>query len=389
MHTSSVTILQDLVKFKGISPGDGGAIEYIAQLLSCQGFSVERISSTNEEGETFDNLYAELQGTKDGSNFCFAGHVDVVPVGDVSRWSFDPFAGEISNGIIYGRGVVDMKGGVAAFLAATLNFLKAHGRDFPGMISFIIASDEETSGVGTPAVLEELERRGRKITHCLLGECSSSDRLGDNIKIGCRGTINFTLIVRGKQGHVAYQQYAHNPITDLVNIMHALKAWKIDEGDEFFGPSNLEFSNIKIGNPENFATNLIPASAQANFNIRHGTTLTSEEVIAKVKEICEQNAAPGYPPEVSAKISGLAFKSDIDHFHEIVIEAVKKHAQVAPELITGGGTSDGRFIFKYAPLLELGLSYQKAHKVDESASINDVHTLTDIYYTILKKYFGV
>jgi len=320
-------------------------------------------------------------------NLVFAGHTDVVPPGDEKAWKHPPFAGETDNGELYGCGAVDMKGGIACAVAAVLDYLTAHGGKPKGSISFLITGDEEGIAVnGTPKLLKWVAERGEKFDHCILGEPSNQNELGDTIKIGRRGSLNGHLIVTGKQGHVAYPQRAENPIRGLVALIAALDAEPLDAGTTQFAPSHLEFTSVDVGNQ---TVNLIPGEARARFNIR----FNDKHTLDSLKALIERRAAEAADGKVKFRFqwepsNAPVFVVQPGPFTELVAKAVKQVTGHQPELSTTGGTSDARFITAYCPVVEFGLVGQTMHAVDERVSLADLLALTTIYRVILDRYFA-
>jgi len=327
-----------------------------------------------------DNLYARLGEAR--PNFCFAGHVDVVPPG--AGWTSDPFAAEIRGGMLYGRGAADMKTAIAAMIAGTQNYLT---RGAPkGSISFLLTCDEEGPGVdGTKATLEALAQEGEKIDHCLVGEPTSEDRVGDVIKNGRRGSLNVVLTMEGKQGHVAYPHRARNPVTPLVETLAALKARRLDEGAHGFDPSNLEVTSVDVGNA---AHNVIPTRAAAKLNIRFNTNHTAETLLAWIDETANAAAARAgvsYSRTISSQ--SLAFYTEPGPFTQLLVDAARESFGASPQLATTGGTSDARYFRLYCPVAELGLRNETAHMVDEHVAVEDIRALARCYEAVLVKYF--
>jgi succinyl-diaminopimelate desuccinylase len=329
-----------------------------------------------------ENLYARIGSS--APHLVFAGHTDVVPPGDEAAWSRPPFAGEVVGDMLYGRGAVDMKGAIACAVAAVRDHL-ARG-SLPGSISFLITGDEEGVAVnGTVKLLQWAAERGETFDHCILGEPTSADVLGDMIKVGRRGSQNGTLVVTGKQGHVAYPERAENPVRGLVALMGALMYEPLDEGTENFGPSNLEFTSIDIGNP---VVNLIPATARARFNVRFNDTYTQESLRALI-ELRAQNTARGHIRwHIEWEPSNAdAFLAPPGPFIDLVGGAIEKVTGRTPVLSTSGGTSDARFIKDYCPVIEFGLVGRTMHQVDERTPVADLVQLTEVYRKILEWYF--
>jgi succinyl-diaminopimelate desuccinylase len=359
-----------------ITPDEQGALDVAEAALQALGFRVRRLKFG-----LVDNLYARLGTTQ--PNFCFAGHVDVVPPG--TGWASDPFAAEIRGGLLYGRGATDMKTAIAAMITATEDFLAKHGAP-NGSISFLLTCDEEGPAVdGTKAVLAALTAQGEKLDHCLVGEPTSEERVGDVIKNGRRGSINVVITMDGKQGHVAYPHRAVNPVTALVETAAALKARKLDDGAPGFDPSNLEITTIDVGNP---AHNVIAQRATAKLNIRFNTHHSGESLFNWIKETAEA-AAARHGAKVSLTISSQAapFYTAPGAFTDLVSAAVEESFGAAPILATTGGTSDARYIKDHCPVVELGLRNETAHMVDEHCAVEDVRTLSRCYEAVLRRYF--
>jgi succinyl-diaminopimelate desuccinylase len=336
-----VTIARDLVRCRSVTPAEGGALDLIERLLGGAGFAVERITFAEPGTAPVENLYARRGA---GSpHLVFAGHTDVVPPGDEARWSHPPFAGEIEGDMLYGRGAVDMKGGVACALAAVLDHVAAHNRKPKGSLSFLITGDEEGIAVnGTTKLLQWAADRGERFDHCILGEPSSAAQVGDTIKVGRRGSLTGTLTVIGRQGHVAYPQLAENPIRALTALLTALMAEPLDRGSAHFEPSNLEFTSVDVGNP---VVNLIPGEARARFNIRFNDCHDQ----ASLKSLIEARAQAAAPAQARWRIDWEPSNADVfltqpDKFLVLVVGAVAETTGRTPKLSTTGGTSDARFI---------------------------------------------
>ncbi|WP_018388671.1 succinyl-diaminopimelate desuccinylase [Ancylobacter sp. FA202] len=386
-----VDILRTLIRCPSVTPAEGGALAYLDAVLSNAGFATHRVTLTGPDTPDVENLYARF-GTR-GPNLCFAGHTDVVPPGDPTHWRFPPFEGAIQDGLIYGRGAVDMKGGVAAFIAAGLDFAGAHGHDpdhadLPGSISFLLTGDEEGPAInGTEKLLRWLADRDERIDHCVLGEPTSRAALGDMVKIGRRGSLSGTLTVHGRQGHVGYPHLAENPIPGMVKLLAALKAEPLDGGNAHFQASNLEVVSVDVGNP---AFNVIPAEARARFNIRFNDLWTPETLAAEIER--RMVAAAGNEVrftlgfEARSSDSFLTAPSD---FVDLVVEAISEATGRRPELSTTGGTSDARFIKDHCPVVEFGLVGTSMHAVDESTPIDEVAALTRTYAGVIARYFAL
>jgi succinyl-diaminopimelate desuccinylase len=385
MSADPVAITRDLLRCPSVTPEDGGALAYLQGVLAKAGFDVHRMTFAEPGTAPIENLYARI-GTE-RPNLVFAGHTDVVPAGDVKAWSHPPFAGDVAENVLYGRGAVDMKGGIACFVAAALDHLAEHGgKPKRGSISLLITGDEESVAVnGTIKLLQWVAERGEEFDHCILGEPSNVSVLGDTIKAGRRGSLNGTLVVTGRQGHVAYPDRADNPIRGLVTLIAALQA-PLDQGSEHFDPSNLEFTSVDVGNP---TVNLIPGEARARFNIRYND-LHSQTALKTFIEHRAQAAAAGrvhYAFEWQPSNADV-FVTKPGPFTELAATAIAEVTGVKPKLSTTGGTSDARFIKDYCPVLEFGLVGQTMHAVDERAPVADLVALTAVYRRILEKYFG-
>jgi len=375
-----------LIRCPSVTPDDKGAIGALAEALTNLGFVCHRLRFSESGTPDVDNLYARFgQGSP---NFCFAGHTDVVPVGNRDDWSVEPFGAEISDGKLFGRGVVDMKCAIACFVAAASRFIDGYGDNFTGSISLLITGDEEGPAInGTVKALAWMADRGETIDACVVGEPTSGDSLADTIKIGRRGSMNGHLIVYGEQGHVAYPHLADNPVPRLLALLNAIDAHKLDDGTEHFQPSNLEITAMETGNR---ATNVIPAKAEARFNIRFNNLHSGADLERELRDICDGVAGPEntrYALDVS--ISGEAFLTPPGSLSTILQMAVTAHTGNTPILSTTGGTSDARFIKDCCPVAELGLRNATAHKVDEHADVSEIEGLADIYQATLNAYFGV
>jgi succinyl-diaminopimelate desuccinylase len=384
MSADPVAIAQDLLRCRSVTPEDGGALTLLERTLSAAGFKVHRMTFSEPGTPDIQNLYARI-GT--GSpHLMFAGHTDVVPPGDERAWSHPPFAGEIKDGILYGRGAVDMKGGIAACVAAVLDHLAEHGQP-KGSISFLITGDEESVAVnGTVKLLDWARKRGENFDHCILAEPSNREVLGDTIKIGRRGSQNGTLIVHGKQGHVAYPERAENPVTGLAKLILALKSEALDQGSKLFDPSNLEFTSIDVGNT---TVNLIPNEARARFNVRFNDLHNQESL----KVLLEKRALAASGGKVRFSFEWEPSNADVfviepGPFTDLVAGAVADVTGLKPALSTTGGTSDARFIKNYCPVVEFGLVGQTMHAVDERVPVSELVALAAIYRTILVRYFS-
>lgn len=375
-----VKLAQELIRCKSVTPDDGGAIELLSNQLTSLGFSCHKLDYSGDGSYPVKNLYAELGQGK--ANLCFAGHTDVVPVGDAAAWRFDPFGGVIQNGILYGRGAVDMKTAIACFISASARVLEK-GK-LPISLSLLITGDEEADAVnGTQKVLQWLQKQNKKITACIVGEPTCNQRFCDTIKNGRRGSINFKLTVRGKQGHVAYPENFANPITQLNRILFDLNQLQLDAGNSDFPPSNLEVTSIDVGNN---ATNIVPAIAQANINIRFNNIHYACSLEQLVNEVCAQHSSTY---ELNARCSGEAFLTPPGMLTNLVAESVEAVTGQRPALSTAGGISDARFIREFCPVVEVGVLNTTAHQVDEHVSLEYIEKLTKVYEEVITRFAAV
>lgn len=380
-----VELAAELIRRPSVTPKDEGAVDVLSARLERLGFACHRLvfddPGPNGAVEPIANLYARLGSGR--PNLCFAGHTDVVPTGPSESWSFAPFAAELHDGALCGRGAVDMKGAIAAFVAAAERFLSVHGDDFAGSISLLITGDEEGVAVnGTRKVLDWLQARGEALDACVVGEPTSAQALGDMIKIGRRGSMTGRLVVEGAQGHVAYPHLADNAAHRLVALLHALTTEPLDGGTEHFQPSSLQVTTIDIGNP---ATNVIPAAARATFNIRFNDRWTSDSL----KSWAEGRlAAVGGRYKLAWEVSGESFLVPPGPVSECLSAAIGDVTGRTPELSTTGGTSDARFIHRHCPVAEFGLVGQTMHKADERVELADLAQLTAIYEAFLERFFS-
>jgi len=385
MPADPLALARDLLRCRSVTPDEGGALSYLEGLLKAAGFAVHRKTFSEPGADDVENLYARIGEA--APHLVFAGHTDVVPPGDETAWQHPPFAGTVAGSQLYGRGAVDMKGGIACALAAVLDHLAANGGKPKGSISFLITGDEEGIAVnGTPKLLQWAAERGEKFDHCILGEPSNQEELGDTIKIGRRGSLNGHLIVSGRQGHVAYPLRADNPIRGLVTLVSALQAEPLDAGSANFQPSHLEFTSLDVGNK---TVNLIPGEARARFNIRFNDCHTLDSL----KRLIEQRAAKAAGGNIKFAFkwepsNAGVFVTQPGPFTELVVNAVADVTGRKPELSTTGGTSDARFITAFCPVVEFGLVGQTMHATDERVPIADLRALTTIYRKILDRYFG-
>ena len=397
-----IKLATDLMRCPSITPRTAGVFDVIEDFLEPLGFKVERVTF-GEGSEAVENLYARL-GTM-APNFCFAGHTDVVPVGDVSKWIVPAFAPQVIDGELYGRGAEDMKGAIAAFMIAAQSFIQmrvaegeprsggvseALGAMPPppktqsgfGSISLLITQDEEgVATYGTKPMLEWLEERGEKLDACIVGEPTNPDHLGEMAKIGRRGSVSFGLEVDGHQGHVAYPERADNPVTRIIQMLHALKTETMDAGSEFFPPTNLEVTTVDVGNS---TVNMIPGSARAQFNVRFNDLQTSDGVEAWVKA----RLSPFGSYTLTKRVTGESFLTRDEHLVSVVDGAVRDVTGMTPAFTTTGGTSDARFIKNYCPVIEFGTTGRTPHMVNERVEVKTLEGLAKIYQRMLERFFA-
>jgi succinyl-diaminopimelate desuccinylase len=379
MTVTALDLCRALVRCPSVTPEDNGALGVLAAALNEAGFGTEKVKFSAPGTPDIDNLYARI-GTS-APYLVFAGHTDVVPVGDAARWRLDPFGAEIADGAVWGRGTADMKGGVAAFAAAACAFA---ARGMPkGSIGLLITGDEEGPAInGTEKLLRWAYDKGERFDHCIVGEPTSAKMLGDTIKIGRRGSLNATLNALGRQGHAAYPERAENPIPSLMRLLDALIAPPLDKGTAHFDPSNLEIVSVDTGNP---AFNVIPAEVRARINVRFNDLWEPKKLEAELRQRLDAVAAR-YALDLEP-CNALAFLTEPHSFTKLVADAVEKKTGCRPMLSTSGGTSDARFIRAYCPVLEFGLLGTTAHMVDEHITVSELEGLTDIYAAILEDYF--
>jgi succinyl-diaminopimelate desuccinylase len=374
MPVDPITLLQDLLRCPSVTPADAGAQDVLVRALEPMGFTCHRLRFEAEGTPAIDNLFAR-RGIG-GPHLCFAGHTDVVPTGDAANWTVGPFSGDIVDGRIFGRGACDMKGGVAAFVAAVAQVIDALPET--ASISLLITGDEEGPAInGTVKVLEWMAANGHIPDACILGEPTNPNQLGQMMKIGRRGSATGWLTVHGTQGHSAYPHLADNPLPRLVRMLDALASTTLDTGNAHFQPSTLALTTIDVGNP---ATNVIPAKASAAFNIRFNDEHTGASLHRWAEDIC---TTVGGRFELDWRVTGEAFLTPPGPFNDLVAAAVKHVTGLTPEFSTTGGTSDARFIRAYCPVVEFGLVGQSMHKIDEHAAIADVQALTAIYARVI------
>ncbi|MDC1126609.1 succinyl-diaminopimelate desuccinylase [Candidatus Pelagibacter sp.] len=380
---NELQLAKELIKFPTVTPIDAGIMKFLEKKLKTLGFKTKILEFKEKNSKPVKNLYARL-GNK-GPNFCYAGHLDVVPAGNLKDWTVNPFKPSIKKGYLIGRGANDMKSSIAAFVSAVSNFV-GNKRKFNGSISLLITGDEEGVAInGTKKVVDHLRKKKEKIDFCLVGEPTNPNKLGEMIKIGRRGSMTGRLSIIGVQGHVAYPQRANNPSTALVQILKELKEIKFDNGTKDFQPTNLEITKINI---DNSADNVIPGLANAKFNIRFNNKHTSSSIKKKIdtiiKRISNRNKSKY---KIDYSVSGEAFLTKPNNTTFMIRDIIKKITKIKPQLSTTGGTSDARFIRKIAPCLEFGLVGKTMHKVDEAVSLSDLKKLTLIYSNILQNYF--
>jgi succinyl-diaminopimelate desuccinylase len=380
----ALQLAQGLIRCESVTPTDAGALDVLIEAVKPARFTVWRLNFKDDGTPPVDNLYARIG---DGPpNLCFAGHVDVVPPGDATQWTHPPFAAEVADGRLYGRGASDMKGAIACFVAAALDYAKSRGRELDGSISLLITGDEEGPALnGTRKVLAWMKEQGERLDHCIVGEPTNATRIGEAIKIGRRGSLNGHLRVTGTQGHVAYPHLANNPVKGLLKVLARIYDSPLDYGSAHFSPSNFEVTSIDVGNP---TTNIIPSAAEARFNIR----FNDRHEAGALKDLLREHAR--------AALSGsdlsfsLGFEPHAESFltepgplDALMSEAVSEVTGLTPKLSTDGGTSDARFIKDYCPVIEFGLTTASIHKVDENAAIADLEQLTDVYRRFIALYF--
>ena len=380
---NELQLAKELIKFPTVTPIDAGIMKFLEKKLKTLGFKTKVLEFREKDSKPVKNIYARL-GNK-GPNFCYAGHLDVVPAGNLKDWTVNPFKPSVKKGYLIGRGANDMKSSIAAFVSAVSNFV-ANKRDFNGSISLLITGDEEGVAInGTKKVVEYLKKKKEKIDFCLVGEPTNPNKLGEMIKIGRRGSMTGRLSIIGIQGHVAYPNRANNPSTALVQILKELKEIKFDNGTKDFQPTNLEITKINI---DNFADNVIPGLANAKFNIRFNNKHSSNSIKKKINKIIKKISNKNKSKfKIDYRVSGKAFLTKPNNTTYMIQDIIKKITKIKPKLSTTGGTSDARFIRKIAPCLEFGLVGKTMHKVDEAVSLSDLKKLTKIYTEVLKNYF--
>jgi len=380
---NELQLAKELIKFPSITPVDAGVMRFLEKKLKKLGFKTKILEFKEKGFKPVKNLYARIGVNK--PNFCYAGHLDVVPPGILKDWTINPFKPSVKNNHLIGRGANDMKSSVAAFVSAVSTFLSKN-KEFNGSISLILTGDEEGDAVnGTKKVVEYLRKRKERINFCLVGEPTNPNKLGEMIKIGRRGSITGKIKVIGEQCHVAYQHRGNNPATSLIQILKEIKDIKFDKGNKHFQPTNLEVTKINI---DNNADNIIPGSAEAIFNIRfnniHSSSSIKKNLNKIFKKITKKNKSKF---KIDYRVSGEAFLTKPNKTTFMIQSIIKKITKLKPKLSTTGGTSDLRFIRKISPGLEFGLVGKTMHKVDEAVSVKDLKNLTKIYESILQNYF--
>lgn len=381
----AVDVARQLITCPSVTPLEGGALATLETILKGAGFRVDRVTFQDTDTPDVENLFASIGSG--APHFVFAGHTDVVPAGDESSWRHGPFDGAISDGVLYGRGAVDMKGGIASFVAAALAFVEECGTDFGGTISFLITGDEEGPAInGTVKLLEWAKEQGHQFDACIVGEPTNPETLGDAIKVGRRGSLSGIVTVTGVQGHAAYPHLANNPIPGLTRLMTALNTLKLDEGNDRFQPSNLEIVTVDVGNT---AFNVIPERAEFRFNIRFNDTWSLDSLKGKILSTLENVDLGDVKMDIAFKRDGSeSFLTRDEALIAALSAAVETETGRHPELSTCGGTSDARFIKNYCPVVEFGLVGQTMHKVDECVVTEDLDRLAAIYQRFLASYFA-
>jgi succinyl-diaminopimelate desuccinylase len=380
-----VITLQALIRCPSITPDEAGALAYLEQLLAPHGFTCTRLIFSDQHTPDVDNLFARI-GTS-GPHLCFAGHTDVVPPGDETSWLNPPFAADIVDGVVYGRGACDMKGSIAAFCAAALDYISEQGGELPGSISLLITGDEEGPAInGTAKVLQWMAENGHTPDHALVGEPTCIHDLGDAIKIGRRGSVHFEVTVTGVQGHSAYPHKADNPIAKLARLIDRVASAELDNGTEFFEPSTLAVSTFDVGNPAN---NVIPEKAMARFNVRFNSSHDTDSLTRWVHQHCDDVARQmGGRFEVKTVESAECFYTEPGPLVDVMKRAISDTIGIAPELSTGGGTSDARFIKDYCPVIEFGPVNETVHQIDERIGVAELRDLTRVYRRLIERYFA-
>ena len=386
--------LAAMIRCPSVTPDTAGTLDYLVNALEPLGFACERVTFSDDGTPDVDNLYARL-GT-DGPHLMFAGHTDVVPAGNEAAWTLPPFAAEVRDGVMYGRGAVDMKGGIACFVAAVEAYMEKHGQP-SGSVSFLITGDEEGPSVnGTDKLLKWAAERGERWDASIVGEPSNPEAIGDAIKNGRRGSLSGRIIVHGVQGHSAYPHLSDNPVRGMMDLLDALLAAPFDEGTEYFQPTNMEVTTVDVGNP---AVNVIPAEAVAGFNIRFNDIWDEDSLKAEILARLDKGARAGrvrqdknkpvaFSVEWVGRVSPVFLTSDTA-LVETLSAAIRATTNQQAELSTGGGTSDARFIKDYCPVVEFGLIGRTMHQTDERIALSDLDTLTAVYLEFLERWFAI
>ncbi|MGH6817298.1 MAG: succinyl-diaminopimelate desuccinylase [Methylovirgula sp.] len=380
---SALELARALIRCPSVTPKEAGALALLEGRLKALGFATHRLTFSEEGTPDVENLYARIGSA--APYFVFAGHTDVVPAGERTEWRFDPFKGEVADGMIFGRGASDMKSAIAAFVTAAAAYVGAH-KTLKGSIGLLLTGDEEGPAInGTAKLLAWAAARGERFDHCLVGEPTSAERLGDTLKVGRRGSLTARLIVHGRQGHVAYPRRAENPIAHLIRMLNALNAAPFDAGTAHFEPSNLEIVTIDVGNE---AANVIPSMARARFNVRFNDAWTPKTLAAEVARRCAAVAGSVRYDLSFEPCNAVAFVTAPDQFTDLVAQAIAAHTGSKPKLSTSGGTSDARFIRAHCPVVEFGPLGATAHMIDECIAVSELDALTDIYRDVLERYFA-
>lgn len=383
MKLDATQLSQELIRIPSYSGVNREVLEFLGNKLKSFGFACDFLDYDGSNSYAVNNLHAVFNPKNSDKVLYFAGHTDVVNEGDKDSWTHDPFAAKIIDGKLFGRGAADMKCAIACFVSSVAEFLEKNPNPDFG-IGFLITNDEEADGVnGTAKVLDWMQKSGKKISHCLVGEPTNPTKFGEMIKIGRRGSIGFKIKITGKQGHVAYPENALNPITILISLLKILKDHKLDEGTKFFDPSNLEITSITS---QNLGGNVIPNTAEAAFNVRFNDSHTSQSILDLVEYACKKTIGFGATYELTHRTSGESFLSDPKFLAPIVVNAVKKITGQTPEMSTTGGTSDARFIKNYAEVVEIGLINKTAHRIDEFAEVAEIEQLQRTYLEVLRNF---
>lgn len=380
---SALEYAQALIRCPSVTPEEGGALTYLQSVLENAGFTCERLVFSDKNTPDVDNLFARIG---DGApHLCFAGHTDVVPVGNEDDWSHPPFAADVVEGWLYGRGAADMKGDIACFLRAALDYLDTDG-PLSGSISFLITGDEEGPSInGTRKVLEWMAASGHTPDHCIVGEPSCSGKVGDTVRIGRRGSLSGRVTVSGVQGHTAYPEKANNPVPGMLAVLNAFMAEPLDDGTPHFSPSDMQIATIDTGNP---ATNVIPARLRASFNIRFNANHTAESLMEILRNKAESALeGTGLKHQIDFLPASPCFITEPGPLVDVMVASVKERTGLSPELSTGGGTSDARFVKDYCPVIEFGLVNETIHQVDERVETEDLEILSGVYREFLQRYF--